>query len=155
MRSIVRTLFGAILVLMIACDPGMTIRQTEPGLLGTAPSKQQVTIHVRTSHPLIGERWYYPEVQVSNSSGSSIAITSVELAARGETYANEPRQSGIYPLVIQPGSTQTLDVRFRLGDAVKKVFKHSAELRARYRRGSTEETAHATIVGGPLDDHTP
>ena len=115
-----------------------------------------VGIHVKTSHPLIGQTWYAPEVKVTNPSDSPITITSVELVTRRETYANKTARPGTYPLVIQPGSTEIIDVGFRLNDDVKKTFfQQSAALRLRYRTGNKEEIAYATIIGGRLDIGTP
>jgi hypothetical protein len=88
------------------------------------------TIHVKASHPLISQIWYAPEVKVTNSSDSPITITSAELITRRETYANKTARPGTYPVVIQPGSTETLDVGFHLNDDVKKTFfQQSVELR--------------------------
>ena len=155
MRRIVRAVFGALLVLMVACDPGMTIRQADSPSNEEEVAKGPPVIHVKTDHPLIGETWYAPEIKVTNTSGSSIFITRVELAARGKTYENHPHRPETFPLTIQPGSTDALDVWFQLEENVRKLFQQSAELRVHYRSSSSEGIAHATIVGGPLDGRTP
>jgi hypothetical protein len=143
------------LVLMVACDPGMTIRQTKSLPKGRRAAMQAVALHVKTSHPLIGQTWYAPEVKVTNPFDSPITITSVEFVTRRETYANKTARPGAYPLVIQPGSTEILHFGFRLNDDVKKTFlKQSAELRLRYRTGNKEEIAHTNIIGGRLDTST-
>lgn len=137
----------AVMVLTIGCDPGMMIRQTSsPG----AASGASVAVYVKTSHPLIGETWYAPEVKVANSSDSPIAVTGVELAARSVTYANKPRRPGTYPLIVPPGRTEALDIWFDLHDDVKKTFQGSAELRVHYRSSGKEEVAQANIIGGRL-----
>ena len=156
LRQIVSRLFSAMLLLMVACDPGMTIRQTKSLSKGVGAATPVVAIHVKTSHPLIGHTWYAPEVKVTNLSDSPVTITSVELVTRRKTYASKTARPGSYPLVIQPGSTETLDVRFDLNDDVKKTFfKQSAELRLRCRIGNKEEIAYTTIIGGRLDTSTP
>lgn len=142
----------AVMVLTIGCDPGMMIRQTTSS---GAASGASVAVYVKTSHPLIGETWYAPEVKVTNSSDSPIAVTGVELAARSVTYANKPRRPGTYPLIVPPGKTEALDIWFDLHDAVKKTFQESAELRVLYRRSGKEEIAQANIIGGPLNTSAP
>jgi hypothetical protein len=125
LRQIVSALFSAILLLMDACDPGMTIRQNKSLSRAGGAAMPAVAIHVKTSHPLIGQTCYAPEVKVTNPSDSPITITSVELVTRRETYANKTARPGTYPLVIQPGSTEIIDVGFRLNDDVKKTFFNS------------------------------
>jgi hypothetical protein len=135
-------------ILMVACDPGMTIRQTKsPGV--------RVVIDVKTSHQLIGETHYAPQVKITNASDSSIAITSVDLISQSATYANKPIQPGLYPLVVQPGKTEDLLVWFDLNDAVNRTFRQPAELRVHYRKDNKEEIAYTSVVGGPLNTATP
>jgi hypothetical protein len=127
MRQIIRTFFAAMLALMVACDPGMTIRQNKSLSKGGGAVTPVVAIHVKTSHLLIDQSWYTPEAKVTNQAESPITITSVELVTRHETYANKTARPGTYPLVVQPGSTEILDIGFRLNDDVKKTFfKQSA-----------------------------
>lgn len=150
MRLIVRTpLLTVALVLMSACDPGMTIRQGVPN--EGSGANTSVAIHVRTINPLIGETWYAPEVTITNLSDSPITLTAVELVAQRSTLQNKPRRSGIYPLEIPPRRTETLDIWFALADTVKKTFQEPAELRMHYRSGSKEQIAQTTLIGGPLD----
>jgi hypothetical protein len=145
-------LLTALLVLTIACDPGMTIRQTSS--LG-ATNGAGVAVYVKTSHPLIGETWYAPEVKVTNSSDSPITVTRVELTTQRATYTNKPRSSGTYPLIVPPRETEALDIWFDLHDDVKKTFQQSAELRAHYRSSGKEEIAQSNIIGGPLNTSAP
>jgi hypothetical protein len=149
LKPIPQLLPVSILALMVACDPGMTIRQADPSA-GSA-ANGGVTIHVRTSHPLIGEPSYAPEVEIANVSNSPINVTSVELVAKRGTFQNKPRRSGTYPVEVLPGKTEPLDVWFDLSDDVKKTFVEPAELRVHYRSGSTEQIAGAILVGGSLD----
>jgi hypothetical protein len=139
-------------LLLVACDPGMTIRQIEVSN-GTSA---QLTINVKTQHPQSGHTWYVPQVTVTNSSDSPIAITSVELAATRGAYVNKPRQPESYPSVVPPGKTETLDIWFDLTDDVKETFfRQPAELRVHYKSRGQDETAHVSIIGGPLDTSAP
>ena len=139
-------------LLLVACDPGMTIRQIKTSN-GTSA---QITLNVKTEHPLIGETSYVPQVTVTNNSDSSITITSVELVAKRGTYANKPLQPGSYPLAVPPGKTETLDIRFDLADYVKKTFfRQPAELQVHYKSRSQGETARVSVIGGPLDTSAP
>jgi hypothetical protein len=151
-RPTVRTLLPLMLVLMTACDPGMTIRQNAASAgNGANPS---VAIHVKASHPLISETWYAPGVEITNQSDSPITVTSVELYAQHATIHNKPRRSGTYPLEIPAKGTETLDVWFDLADTVKKTFHDPAELRMYYRSGSKEQIAQTSLIGGRLDTGT-
>jgi len=138
--------------LTIGCDPGMVIRQTSS--LGAAGGAS-VVVYVKTSHPLIGETWYAPGVEVTNSSDSPITVTSVELAARSVTYANNPGRAGTYPLIVPPGKTEALDIWFDLHDDVKNTFQQPAELRVHYRSSGTEKIARANIMGGSQNTNAP
>jgi hypothetical protein len=151
-KDTVGVLSTALLVLTIACDPGMTIRQTSS--LG-ATNGAGVAVHIRTSHPLIGETWYAPEVEVTNSSDSPITVTGVELTVQRATYANKPRRSGTYPLIVPPRETEALDIWFGLHDDVKKTFQQSAELRVHYRISGKEEIAESNIIGESLNTSAP
>ena len=136
----------------------MTIRQTKSpyaGTSGISSASAQIAIDVKMSHPLTGETMYAPQVTITNSSDSSITITGVELISRGVTYANNPPQLGLYPLVVQPGRTEGLLVWFDLKDSVKKTFHQPAELRVHYRKDSREKIVHTSVVGGPLNTSTP
>jgi hypothetical protein len=139
-------------LLLVACDPGMTIRQIKVSN-GTSA---QLTINVKTQHPLIGHTWYVPQVTVTNSSDSPITITSVELVAKRGTYVNKPRQLESYPSAVPAGKTETLDIWFDLTDDVKETFfRQPAELRVHYKSRGQDETAHVSIIGGPLDTSAP
>jgi len=153
-KEITKIFCSAASILIVGCDPGLTIYQVRPAKVAGAASPQ-VTIHVRTSHQIIGETWYAPEVKVTNSSGASIAVTKVELAEGRATYENKPRSAGSYPLLISPGDTQVLDVWFDLKEGVGRTFHKPTELRVHYRSGDKEQIVSTTIVGGPLDTSIP
>lgn len=147
MKRRLGTLLTATLVVTVACDPGMTISQaSSPGA-----TKGAVSVHVKTSHPLVGETWYAPDTKVTNSSESPITVSRVELSARGVAYANRPRRPGTYPLIVPTGGTEALDIWFDLHDDVKKTFQQSATLDVHYRKGDQEETAQVNLIGGPLN----
>jgi hypothetical protein len=149
-RAPVRLLL-LLLSLTSACDPGMTIRQTLSRERAASPG---VSIQVGTSHPFIGESVYAPVVMVTNSSGSTITITAVELVFQG-SLANKPRRAANFPLAVPPGQSDTLDVLFEVSGGVKKAFRVPAELRVYYTSSGKEETARATLVGEPLNADAP
>jgi hypothetical protein len=140
---------AAAAILLIGCDPALTIHQAEP--TNEVSANRQVTIHVKATHQFIGNTWYAPEGKVTNSSGAPLAVTKVELAEGKATYENKPRRAGSYPVPISPGDTEVLDVWFDLNESVRKIFHAPTELRVHYRSGDKDEIAHTTIVGGRLD----
>ena len=145
-------ILAAISALMMACDPGVSIRQIKSQgqtIVGRVAAENKVVIDVKTTRQLIGEAWYDPEVQVTNSTSSPITIESIELATRDKTYTNTSVRPETSPLKIQPGSTEALHVLFRLDDAVYKVFKQPAELRVHYQSDGAQGIARASVVGGP------
>ncbi|HEX7289181.1 MAG TPA: hypothetical protein VF532_23555 [Candidatus Angelobacter sp.] len=146
-------LFLLFLFLIAGCDPGMTIRQVvqRGGVNGipATPSPGNLTISVRTSHPLKGENWYAPDVTVTNSSASPISINSFELAAKSVVYGNK-RQEG-YPVVLASGETRPLRLWFDLREDIWKTFsKEAADLRVNYVIDGQQMTAHANIIGERL-----
>jgi len=158
MRDKVRILVVAIAILAAACDPGMTIYQAKSpheADTGVTAGSSQVVLEVKTSHPLIGETKYAPRVRITNSSNSSITVTSVELISQGSTFVSNPPQQGFYPLQVQPGRTEDLLVWFDLNDAVNRTFQRPAELRVHYVEDKKEQIARTSLVGGPLNRATP
>ncbi len=146
----------ALLLIFAACDPGMTIYQTNTNQNNPVP--EPVTVRVKASHPLIGETWYAPDndVTVTNPLDKPIVITKVERLANGTTYQHKHTgATNEYPLTVSAGKTETLPLWFDLKDDVWETFKTPAELRVYYRNGRDESVAHAFIVGGPLDMKTP
>jgi hypothetical protein len=144
------------LLLLTACDPGMTVYQTNSNQ--NTSISESVTVRVKASHPFIGETWYAPDhdVTVTHSLDKPIVITKVELVAHGTTYQHKHTgATNEYPLTVAAGRTETLPLWFDLKQSVNKTFKTPAELRVYYRNGREESVAHAFIVGGPLDMKTP
>ena len=153
MRATVTALSVGIVLLLVGCDPGMTIRQAQASNdsrtpLGTVGPR--VTIRVKTTHQLFGEAWYDPDVEVINSLESPIAVTSVELMTQKRSYPNTSPQPENRPITIPPGSAETMKVSFRLEAGVHETFRQPAELRVHYLTGDKEEIARTTIVRGPL-----
>ena len=147
-----------IAILSAGCDPGMTIRQAkspQKATSGISGGGAQVVLEVKTIHPLIGETWYAPQVKITNSSNSSITVTSVELISQDATFVSNPPQQGFYPLQVQPGRTEDLLVWFDLNDAVNRTFQRPAELRVHYVEDKKEQIARTSLVGGPLNRATP
>jgi hypothetical protein len=139
-------------LLLVACDPAITIRQIQASNGTPAP----ITIEVKTKHSIVGETIYVPQATVTNGSDAPITITSVELAAKRSTYVNKPRQPGSYPLAVPSGKTETLDIWFDLTEDVKKTFfRQTAELQVHYRSRGRDESAHVSVIGGPLDTSAP
>ena len=145
----------AMSALMTACDPGVSIRQIKSHgqpIIGSTAPEDHVVLVVSTTRQLIGETWYAPEIRVTNLGPSPIIIQSVELAARGKTYANTPPRPETIQLKILPGSTENLHALFRLDDSVHKVFKRPAELQLHYQSGGVQETVRAAVIGGPRQE---
>src|SRR5215475_11544491 len=86
-------------LLLVACDPAITIRQTSPSNATAA----QIQIQVKAQRQLIGNTWYVPPVTITNASDTPICITSIELVTKQGTYANNSRHGIHYPLNIEPG----------------------------------------------------
>ena len=151
--ALLKTLLLVAAFVTVACDPGMTIRQTDAA---NPTIDKTLIVHVKTTHPLIGESWYAPDgITATNLSEKPIMVTSVELIANRTTYANKPPGVSKYPLTISPGKTESLPVWFDLDASVKRTFEKAAELRVHYRNGGKDLISSAFIVGGPLDSNAP
>lgn len=135
MNRVLRTFFVSMPLLMVACDPGMTIRQVKfpDDARGANPTTTpSVVVNIKPTRQLIGEKFYYPEVEVTNTSGSPITITNVELAAGNKTYFNKPPRPETYPLTIPLGGVGTLEVLFLLDHDLYETFQGPVELRVHY-----------------------
>jgi hypothetical protein len=151
LRRVLRTVLIAVPLLLVACDPGTTIRQvksTDEASKGSTSPAPLIVLHVKPTSHIIGETLYFPEVKVTNSSGSPVTIANVELAVRSKTYANKPRRPETYPLTIQPGNNEILDVLFRLDDDDHLSSSWAAELWVHYRTGEKQQLARASVIGG-------
>jgi hypothetical protein len=155
MKTILRVLYLGMSILLVGCDPGMTIRQDNPqnvGRAGSDAAKSPVLIHVKSTRQLIGETFYSPEIQITNSLESPITITSVELVAQSGTCASTFPRPETYPKAIQPQEAEPLRVLFRLDNSVRKTFERPAELRVHYRADKQEGIANASSLSAPLND---
>jgi hypothetical protein len=140
----------AVSLLIVACDPGVTIRQadsrTETGERGS------VILRVKSARELIGTTYYAPQVTVTNNSEATLLVTGIDLATKPRIYTgSSPRQQD-FPGEVLAKQAHDFTVLFRLDDAVYKTFKEPAELRVHYRSGSSEVTGRIAIVLGSPDD---
>jgi len=70
MNSVGQTCCFLILVLTLACDPGMTIHQEVPE--SPAIAKPAVAVRVKAQNLLIGETYYLPIVEIENRSNTRL-----------------------------------------------------------------------------------
>lgn len=133
-------------LLIVACDPGVTIRQADsPKEIGKHGS---VILHVKSTRQLIGTTHYAPQVSVTNISEATVLVTRIELATKQKIYSDGSSQPQDFSGEVLTKQARNFTVLFRLDDAVYKTFKEPAELRVHYRSGSTEDTASIEIVPG-------
>ena len=145
-----------VLILLVGCDPGMTVRQinsfveSESAATTTIP---EISVNVKTTHQMIGERWYGPQVTATNPSDVSVTITSAELIANSQTFANEDIAAKNYPVTLPAGSTVPLGVHFRFSDGVDvdNAFKSPGELRIHYSSQQGAGVVRVTVARGPLN----
>jgi hypothetical protein len=155
LTRILRTVLVSMPFLMVACDPGMSIRQVKAPVqatIGNVASDADVIVSVNTTHQLIGVNWYEPRIKVTNVSNQPITVTNLELFARAKAYANEPPQfqPAPYPLRMEPGSTEVLQGMFWLDEDVQNTFQKPAELLVHYKIGDKPGIARVRVVRGSL-----
>ena len=142
------SIFLVMLATMVACDPGIAIRQRRAPSPNIAEDNLEVSI--ATSDLLIGETRYFPRIDVTNRSARPLRITAVDLVTTHETYANHPSQLNIYPFTLAEGTTKRLEVIFELAEPVNRAFQKPAELRVHYTIGGFDRMATVTLEGGHL-----
>jgi hypothetical protein len=151
---VMRTVFVALLLslplLIVACDPGVTIRQADAANEGGKSSG--VSLRVKSSRQFICTTRYTPQVNVTNRSEATVVVTGIELATRQRIYTDSSPRPQEFPGDVLAKQARDFVVLFWLDDAVYKTFKESAELRVHYRSRSSEDTACIAIVLGSLDD---
>jgi hypothetical protein len=140
----------ALPLLIVACDPGVTIHQAD-SLTETGKSSG-VILRVKSTHQFIGDTRYVAQVTVTNALEAPVLVTGTELATKQKIYSDSSPRPQDFPEEVLPRQAHDFTVLFRLDDAVYKTFKESAELRVHYRNGSREDTARIAIVLGSLDD---
>jgi hypothetical protein len=130
-------------LLIVACDPGVTIRQVDsPKEIGKLSG---VILRVGTTY-------YAPQVTVTNNSEATVLVTGIELATKQRIYTDSSPRPQDLPGEVLTNQAHDFTVLFRLDDAVYKTLKEPAELHVHYRSGSSEDTARIAIVLGSLDD---
>jgi len=133
----------------------MTIRQigsTKASTVSSDPD-ELVTVRVVTTHPLIGENWYSPSIEILNMSSHPITVTRVDLETWRATYDNKPQRSGAYPVTVAVGKTMPIKVWFDLNDSVKKTFEKNVEVRVYYQGDNGEAMVTAKMEGAPLQSN--
>jgi hypothetical protein len=153
LSRVLRIVFVSMPLLMVACDPGMSIRQVKSPVQGTvrsAAAGAEVIISVNTTHQLIGVKFYEPKITITDVANQPITVTNIELLARAKTYAIEPLQPAQYPLRLQPGSTEVLQGTFWLEDDVQNTFQKPAELLVHYKIGDKQGVARVRVIRGSL-----
>jgi hypothetical protein len=151
-----RTLMLLALTLLAACDPGMTVRQINSVVESenaAATAIPKISVEVKTTHQLIGESWYSPQITATNSFDVPVTITSVELIAGSTTFQNSPRAAKDYPVNLPARSTVPLHVDFGFNDGmyVEKVFRNPGELRIHYSSQQGAGLARITVARGHLN----
>jgi len=132
---------------LVACDPGMTIRQGPPEKPSSAGP---LAIEIAPIKMLIGSRYYGAKTKVTNLSKSSITIKGCELAARNGTYESSLGGRESYPFEVAPGTSMYFGPFFQLKDSVHDVFKEPAELRVQYVIDGRNELARTVLRGDSL-----
>lgn len=137
--------FFIVLVLAaeLACDPGIAVRQAPQS---GAASGSAVLLSVRTTHSFVGATWYSTAVTITNRSRAPIAITAVDLIARGLNYHGEASASEPFPVNVSGGATQAIGVQFELQEDVRTAFKKPAELQVHYTVNGKTNTATAQLL---------
>ncbi len=152
-QRIGRTLVFVLLISIAGCDPGMTVRQinsvveAENAVVTKGP---KISISVKTTQQLIGERWYSPRVTATNPSDIPVKVTGVELITGRQTLKNEDIEARNYPIVLGPRSSVALGVDFRFSDGVDvaKAFRNPGELRIYFTSQEGDGVVRITVVGG-------
>lgn len=152
----VRIFITLLLICLVGCDPGMTVRQinsvveAENAASTTIP---KISVDVKTTHQLIGEGWYGPQVIAANLSDVPVTITSIELIAGSKTFQNGTRAAQDYPANLPAHSTVPLsvDIRFSDGVYIRKALENPGELRIHYSSQQGAGLARITVARGHLN----
>jgi hypothetical protein len=137
-------------LLIVACDPGVTIRQVDsPKEIGKLSG---VILRVKSVRELIGTTYYPAQMTVTNNSEATVLVTGIELATKQRIYTDSSPRPQDLPVEVLANQAHDFTVLFRLDDAVYKTLKEPTELRVHYRSGSREDTARIAIVLGSTPD---
>ena len=121
-----RTLLALTLVMLVACDPRMTMRQVNSAAKSSenpvARVIPEVSIDVKNTHQFVGEMWYSPQVIAANSSDVPITIISVESFAEGAIFEilveekfHRHKATQRLLVAVAPGGKQSCKRMSRLG----------------------------------------
>lgn len=146
MNRVAIVVLFATIASIVACDPGMTIRQ----IRAESSTGVQLVIEVSPANKFIGSRIYGAKTKLTNQSNSSIAIQRCDLVSPNATYESRLGGGESYPFVLAPRASKYFGPFFQLKDPVHDVFKHPAELRVHYVIDGREVIARASLSGGSL-----
>jgi hypothetical protein len=132
---------------LVACDPGMTIREHR-----TPDPSAPISFTDQTQHSLIGENWFTPHLRLQNVSDAEVVISSVELNVAGRTYLNTRGREDDYPVTIRPREAADLPVWFDLGDqSIYKLFYNKrGKVLVRYTFKGVDALIAAEVSGGAI-----
>jgi len=150
----VQILIVLVLILLVGCDPGMTVRQMNSSIeseSAAATTMPKISVDVKTTSHLIGQKLYDPHVTATNLSDVPVTITSIELVVGGTTFQNGPYAVNDYPVNLTAHGTIPLGVYFSLSDGVSKIFEKPGELRIHYCSQQGSGFARITVARGPLN----
>ena len=121
-----RILILLALILLVGCDPGMTVRQINSSVeseSAAATTIPKISVDVKTTSQLIGQRLYDPHVVATNLSDAPVTITSIELIAGSRTLQNGTHAAKDYPVNLPAHSAVPLGVYLSLSDGVGKILR--------------------------------
>lgn len=146
--------WAALLILAImfvaACDPGMTIRQRNGKVAPSDPqnaSQNDLDVRVREERPLIGTKYYIPQIVLTNHLKVPVKITRLELVTGEHSY--EPTRKDYKNLqpVIPVNASVSLSPWYDLDNPVYKAFAKNAELKVFYESGGQEQVHSVQLEG--------
>ena|SRR5215471_6393543 len=130
-KSIVKALSAAVLLPLVGCDPGLTVRQIDSAQRAknaVALPSSEYTLQVKTTRQLIGEDLYHPEISFTNLSEVSLTVSGVELAAKGVIYKTDLQSKESFPILVSPGTRAFFSPRFSLNEPVYKTFQEAGRV---------------------------
>jgi hypothetical protein len=148
MNKVAKIVLFPTVALLVACDPGMTIRQVQSRTSST--SHEQLVIEVSPVNEFMHSRFYGTKTKLTNISNSSIVITGCQLVDRNTAYQSRLGGGESYPIELAPGMSKEFGPFFELPGPVREVFKKPSELLVHYSIEGREEIARAILLGGKL-----
>lgn len=134
----------------MGCDPGMIIRQHEgkdAAVSSEEASDSNIAIRVADLNALIGETWYAPEVDVTNTGAASIHITKFELVTSKRVYLLSERFEKKIQRNIDTGGSVHLRLWFDLDEPVYRAFHDGAALKVYYEYQGREFESSVLVKG--------